>query len=169
LLDRFQLLGGRRRRQADALASPRQVDRREADEQRERRNDLEVDERLHTHAADLLEVGVPGDADHERREQERRDDRLDHAQEHQRQHAQVDRHRRQVVADLRADDHADEDPGRERAALEPPREQRRDEQPAAAEQDLARHGDRTELGCHDEHSDEAQRSEDVREASVRRC
>src|SRR4051794_26653416 len=58
-----------------------EVNDREADEERDGRDDLEVDERLRAHAADLLEVAAARDAYDERREDERRDDGLDHVQE----------------------------------------------------------------------------------------
>ena len=57
------------------------VHEREAEKQRDRRRDLEVDDRLQPDPAHRLQVAGAGDADHERREQQRRDDHLDHPQE----------------------------------------------------------------------------------------
>ena len=71
----------RRRRQGDAVAGAADGDGRPPDEQRQRRHHLEVDERLHAHPADLLQVGVAGDADDQRGEEQRRDDGADQPQE----------------------------------------------------------------------------------------
>ena len=68
-------------------------DGRPPDEQRERRDDLEIDQRLDAHAADLSQVGMAGDADDERGEQQRRDDGPDQPQEDLAEHAQLGRHR----------------------------------------------------------------------------
>ena len=53
----------------------------EADDERDRRRDLEVDERLHAHAPDGLHVARPADAEDDRREDERDDEHLDEADE----------------------------------------------------------------------------------------
>ena len=57
------------------------VDQRQAEEQRDGRRDLEVDDRLQADAPHRLQVAGAGDADDQRREQQRRDDHLDHPQE----------------------------------------------------------------------------------------
>ena len=57
------------------------VHERQAEEQRDRRRHLEIDDRLQPDAAHRLQIAGAGDADDERREQQRRDDHLDHAQE----------------------------------------------------------------------------------------
>ena len=69
------------------------------DGERERRDDLEVDDRPEREPADPLHVvAVAGDADDERREQQRHDQRLDHPQEHRRQDVQVRRRPTAVIA-----------------------------------------------------------------------
>ena len=65
------------------------VDGEQADDQRERRDDLKVDERLDAHAADALDVAVAGDADDEHGEDERSDDALDEPKEDVGEEAQV--------------------------------------------------------------------------------
>ena len=89
-------------------------DRRPADEERQRGDDLEVDERLHAHPPDLAEVGVAGDADDQRREEQRRDDGADQPQEDLAEEPERDGQVREEVADLGADDDGDENPERER-------------------------------------------------------
>ena len=49
--------------------------------ERDRRRHLEVDDRLEADAPHRLQVARAGDADHQRREQQRGDDHLDHPQE----------------------------------------------------------------------------------------
>ena len=70
---------------ADRHREPRagleDVDEREPEEQRDRRRDLEVDDRLQADAPHRLQVAGAGDADDQRREEQRRDDHLDHPQE----------------------------------------------------------------------------------------
>ena len=91
-----------------------------SDEERKCRDDLEVDERLHAHAADLPQVRVSGDAHHQRGEQERRHDRSDETQEDLRQDSQLPGDVRVVVPDLGAGGHADDDPEREGTAAPRP-------------------------------------------------
>ena len=64
-----------------ACARLEHVDRDEADQQRHRRRHLEPDDGLQPDASHRLQVAHAGDADDEGREQQRRDDHLDHAQE----------------------------------------------------------------------------------------
>jgi hypothetical protein len=52
-----------------------------ADEEGERRDDLEIDERLEADPPNLLDRSGAGDPDDEGREEQRRDDHLDQAQE----------------------------------------------------------------------------------------
>ena len=59
-------VGADRHRQPGARLED--VDEREAEEQRDRRRDLEVDDRLHADAAHRLQVAGAGDADDQRRE-----------------------------------------------------------------------------------------------------
>ena len=75
------LTGGRRQHHAHARLE--QVHREEADEERERRDDLEVDDRAQAHPAHVLEMPGPGDPGHQRAEEQRRDDHPDHADEDQ--------------------------------------------------------------------------------------
>jgi len=90
----------------------------QADDESQCRRDLEVKNRAEGELADALHiVAVAGDADDERREQERGDQRLDHPEENGRQHLEVRRVKpfcvRAVgkeISDCHADDHRDEDP-----------------------------------------------------------
>ena len=70
LIPRLRVRGDRRTRApsagSTADAGLQDVDRDQADEQRERRDDLEVDHRAQPHAADDLEVARAGDAGDER-------------------------------------------------------------------------------------------------------
>ena len=84
-----------------------------AEEDRDRGEDLEEDDRSNAEPPDLPQVRMPGDADHQRRKQQRRDDGLDQPQEDHRQHAQIRRGVREVVADLCAQQHGDENPCRQ--------------------------------------------------------
>jgi hypothetical protein len=83
-VDRAQVLrvGGVRRHRlgvergrvgVDSDARPHEVDDGEPDEERDRRHDLEVDQRPHADAADALHVAHLRDADDDRAEDDRRD------------------------------------------------------------------------------------------------
>ena len=102
--------------QLDADSGLAEVDRRQSEEDRDGGDDLEEDDGAKSQPADLLQVGVPGDAHHQRPEDQRRDDGLDQPQEDERQHSQVGRNVGKVVTDLGAQQHGDEDPCGERAA-----------------------------------------------------
>ena len=107
LIPRLRLGGDLRllpHRQVDADAGPHDVDGHQADEERERRHDLEVDERAQAHAADDLDVPGAGDAGDERREDQRRDDHLDHAQEDLAEGTEVERRGGVELADQPAGD-----------------------------------------------------------------
>ena len=91
---------------------------------------LEEDDGAQSQPADLPQVGVSGDADHQRPEQQRRDDGLDQPQKDERQHAQVGGDVGEVVSDLRAQQHGDEDPRGERAAQAAIDDQRGQRDPA---------------------------------------
>jgi hypothetical protein len=93
-----------------------QVDRPESEEDCDGRDYFKKDDRAEAEPSDLSQVGVPGDADYQRSEQQRRNDGLDQPQKDERQHAQVDGDIGEVVANLRAQQHGDEDPGGERAS-----------------------------------------------------
>ena len=133
----------------------REVDRGEPDEERERRDDLEVDERLHSHPAHVAQVGVPRDAHHERREQERRDDGLDHPDEDLAEHAHGRAGLGPVVADRHAHDHRDEDPGRERPPAPGPDRETRRERPAPGEAERGRREQPAERGRERSQGDES--------------
>jgi hypothetical protein len=85
LLPRLRRGADRRRaarlRQDHAVAGTHHVDGEESDQQRQRGDDLEIDDRAQAHAADVLEVPGAGDARDQRAEQQRRDDHPDHADE----------------------------------------------------------------------------------------
>jgi hypothetical protein len=109
------------------------VDGREPDEEGESGHDLEIEERLDSETPDLAEVRVPGNSDHQRSEEEGGDDGLDELEKNLRQDAGALAHRGPVVPDLRADGHGDEDPGGQRSALQPVREEAGDRKPSAGE------------------------------------
>ena len=94
-------------RQVDADPRPHHVHRDQADHERERRDDLEVDDGAQAHAADDLHVAGAGDAGDQRREDQRRDDHLDQAQEELAEGPEVGGRRGVVLADDPADDDAD--------------------------------------------------------------
>ena len=101
------IVGRRPHRQVHADAGLREVDREQADQQRERRDDLEVDHRAQPHAADDLEVARAGDAGDQRREDQRRDDHLDQAQEELAERPEVERPGRVVRLDQGTGDDAE--------------------------------------------------------------
>ena len=76
-------------RQVDADARSHDVHRRQPDAERDGSDDLEIDDRAHPHAADHLDVAGAGDAGDQRREDQRRDDHLDHPQEQLAEGAEV--------------------------------------------------------------------------------
>ena len=93
------------------------VHRQQSDEQRERRDNFEVDQRLQGQPTDAFHVvAMSGDADNQRPEDERRDDRFDHAQEHRRDRAQRHRKGWKQGAQRDAEHHGDEDPLRQGTA-----------------------------------------------------
>ena len=85
------------------------VDHHEADDEGQRRDDLEVDQRAHTDAADLLHVTHLGDADHDGTEDDRREQHLDQLDEAVRQGLQRDGDVGQEIPDEPADDDCYED------------------------------------------------------------
>src|SRR5690606_10457048 len=98
----------------------------EADEERERRDDLEVEERLAAHAPDGLEVAGLRDTGDDRRDQDRDDDRLDERDERLREELEERVGRGVLVlgqkpAEDDAEDEADEDVEGARAPDRPPR------------------------------------------------
>ena len=95
--------GGARRRELSALfgrrgdevhTAPRlhDVHRQEPDDERQRRHDLEVDDRAQSQLADALHVvAVPRDPHDQRGEQQWHDQRLDHLEEDRGEHVQIGR------------------------------------------------------------------------------
>ena len=77
------------RRRREPFTRALRCDGAQPDEQRDRRNDFKVQQCLDAHAANLFQVGVSGDADHQRAEDERRNDGLDQAEKNRTQHLQV--------------------------------------------------------------------------------
>ena len=77
-------------------------------------NDFEEDDGSQSQPPDLAQVGVSRNPNHQRREDQRRNDRLDQPQEDESQNAQMFRSMRPVVPDFRAQQHGDEDPRRKR-------------------------------------------------------
>ena len=64
-----------------ALAGPHQVHGGQAQEQRQRGDDFEIEDGLDADAAHALQIAAAGDADHQRGEDQRRDDGADQPQE----------------------------------------------------------------------------------------
>src|SRR5581483_388872 len=93
------------------------VHQQEAEEQRDGRGELEVDDRLQSDPAHRLEIAGAGDADDERREDQRRDDHLDHAQEGVGERLDADAERRPQIADRDPEHEPGNDLGRQAAAL----------------------------------------------------
>ena len=111
LLGRGELLGLCSRREIDPDPGAADIDYCQPDEECDRGHDLEVDERLYSHASHLLQIRVAGNPDDERREEKRSNDRFDHPEEDQAQDAQVHRNTRPIVTNLRPNDHAHQNPG----------------------------------------------------------
>ena len=81
----------------------------ESDDQRERRQDLEIDKRLHPHTANLTEIAVPRDPHNKRRENEGSDQALDQTYEDGAEGAQIEGEFRPEPADKESGGHAKED------------------------------------------------------------
>ena len=107
-------------RQVHTDAGPHEVDGDETDDQRERRDALEVNQRAQPHPADDLEVSRAGDAGDQRREDQWCDHHLDHPEEQQAEWPEVDGPGRVVGLDQGtghdAECQADEDLAGEREA-----------------------------------------------------
>src|SRR5438045_2638421 len=73
-----------------------QIHDRESDKQRDRGDDLEIQQRFRAHAPDFLQITATGNADDERRKNQRRNDRLDQVKKNVAQ--EID-----IVAPLRTD------------------------------------------------------------------
>ena len=97
-------------RQIDANPWPHHVDGDEADDEREGRDHLEVDDGAQSDPSDDLDVPGPGDPGNQRREDQRCDDHLDQPQEDLAEGAEVRRRGGVVLADEPADDDADAEP-----------------------------------------------------------
>jgi hypothetical protein len=74
-----------------AVAGSEQIGEQEADHERDRGHDLEIDQRLDADPPDLLEVAGAGDAVHDHAEHDRRDDHRDQLEEGIAQDLQADR------------------------------------------------------------------------------
>jgi len=94
----------RSRIDVEADARPQQVRRREAEQQCERRDDFEVQQRLAADAPDLLHVLHPGDAGHDRTEDDRSDHHLDELDEGIAERLHVDGEGRIEMAERDTDD-----------------------------------------------------------------
>ena len=112
---RFGELGDLVRRFLHADAGLGDVDRRQADEECEGRDDFEIDERLEREPADALHVvAVARDAHDERGEDQRHDQRFDHAEEDRRERLEFLGEFGIPVTKEDADRHRDQDPLRQR-------------------------------------------------------
>ncbi len=94
-------------RQVDADARPGDVDGGQADDERDGRDDLEVDDRAQAHSAHDLHMAGAGDAGDQRGKDQGRDDHLDQAQEELAERPEVDGPVGVEVADEPADDDPD--------------------------------------------------------------
>ena len=96
----------------EVVARAERIDDDEADDQRQRRDRLEVEQRLAAHAPDGLEVPGLGDADDDRREEERDDEPLDEPYERLREERhRVVRERVRVLRENAAEDDAEREAG----------------------------------------------------------
>ena len=103
--------------------------------QRQGRHHLEIDQGLDPHPSDLPQVGVPGDADDQRGEDQGGDDRPDQADEDLAEDAEGQPPGLgEVVADLGTDHHRYQDPGRERLLRPRVDQQHHDGGPARGEE-----------------------------------
>ena len=98
------VLGG----QGNARPGLEHVHQHQTDDERHGRGQFEPDDGLHADAAHRAQVAGPRDADDKRREQQRRDDHLDHPQEQIGERLDLDAERRPQPADEDADGQADE-------------------------------------------------------------
>jgi hypothetical protein len=89
-----------------AVAGPPDIDDEEADEQRDRGHDFEVDQRFQGDAADLLHLADAGDAVHHRAEDNRRNQHPDELDEAVAERMQVLADLREEYSDQDAKDHA---------------------------------------------------------------
>jgi hypothetical protein len=92
-------LAGLAHRQVHTDAGSHDVDRRQSDSERDRRHDLEVDDRAEAHPTDHLHVPCPGDPGDQRGENQWSDDHLDHPQEELAERTEVLRPFRMARAD----------------------------------------------------------------------
>ena len=98
------------RGQSAADARAQNVHRRKADKERDRGNELEVDDRLQADATHLLQITRPCDAVDECRENQWREDRTDQAQEDHADGCQVAGRCRKPHANRDARQHSCKDP-----------------------------------------------------------
>ncbi len=111
--------GGLWRYQRHADTGLQDVDGEQADEERECRDDFEIDDGLQGEPADALHVvAVSRDADDQRAEDERHDDRFDHPEKYRGDRAKGDREPGEKDSDQHADHHGRDDPLREGTATE---------------------------------------------------
>ncbi len=97
--------------QRHSLTRAHEIHSDQPDDERQRRHDLEVNDRLEGEAADPLHVvSVPGYSDHQRSEDERHDDRFDHPQEHSGQRLERNREGRGEHTHEDSDHHRDQYP-----------------------------------------------------------
>src|SRR5947207_1557044 len=86
------------------------IDRAQADEERNCSDSFKIQKRLDPHASNLLQVGVSGDAYHQRGKNQRSNDGLDQTQKDGTQDLQVSSQTRPVMTNLGAQQHAYYDP-----------------------------------------------------------
>jgi hypothetical protein len=127
-------------RQVDADAGAADRDGTPADEERHGGHHLEVDQRLDAHPADLAQVRMARDPDHERGKQQRRDDGTDQAEENLAEHTERDSRLGEIVSDLSANHHGDQDPCSQRFPRERERHERGNGQPSRRHEHSRRNG-----------------------------
>ena len=116
--------------QSQPLARPRQVDRRNPDEQRNRGYRLKVNKALQANPANLLQIAMTRDPGYERAENQRRHDHLDQAQKNIAEKAQVHRELRAIQPDLKPREHGEEYPKCERTPAHSRKRQTKQTNPA---------------------------------------
>ena len=131
------LLSRRWRRQVDPHPRAADRDRRPPDEQRKRRDDLEVHERLDPHAPNLFQVAVAGYADDERREEQRGNDGANQPDEDLAEDAELDGGLWEIMSECRAGHHRDENPRRQRPPPHGKQNESGDDEPSQREQHAA--------------------------------
>ena len=107
---RYRLRRRRCSRYGQPFSSPADIDRPQADEERQRRHNLKIDQALHADPPDAAQIAMPRDSRHQRAENQRRHNHLDQAQENVAEHPQMFGELRPVQPDFSAQQHREKNP-----------------------------------------------------------